>query len=589
MTLSVNLLEIIAIIIVTSVVYYYLSKRSALVELYFTLVLLLLFVVGSLLEVYNLLVYSNFSSLPAYVLLVGGVPYLLIYAIKYYKLLLVPEILSFILVSIILVSLFGGAIINQSITSLDVNQVINPRVDTTSLFYDYINLLANSSYNFQVNLPSSLQNESNEVKFLILNFSSCLRNISNVTKSYYKYLEAGNVKESLELYNKDLVILEKVSTYYNEIQYLSKQLAPYSLNRVYQEFLVDLQNNYTTAFNLLSGVSIVTSIIESLPNTSHLPVSISIVNKQLLLNTTNLIEGYISGKNESQINGTVLVRFLNYTLKLPVIHGSFSFNYTLNKYLLNITFTVTYSGNSLYLPNISTFLIHTNVQRSILIVKILNTSKIVPGGYLIIKGHVTGVNRELLVSLLNESKLYTVSGNFTITFPLPYNLTNITYTLNLTLLSKGLLSPSSAKLSFTPKLYHTILKIYAPSRWIIPSLLIVSGRLTSYNGSGISDVKVFVFVGTQRYEAVTDTQGYFSVAVKPKITVLFGKQVIYVESDPHYYYYREISSTYTEIYNPLVIVLPLVIGLSIYVLRRVRKNRSKRKPKGSRLIELKVR
>ncbi|BCU69039.1 carboxypeptidase-like regulatory domain-containing protein [Stygiolobus caldivivus] len=587
---SYHLLEIAAIIISVTIVYYYLSKKSTLIELYFSLVLLILFISGSLIEILHLLLYSSFYNLAAYILLVGGIPYLFLYAIRYYKLVLIPEVLSFILVSIIIISITGGVILNQAGYSSNLQYIVNPRVDTTPLFYDYMNLLRNSSFQYQVELPSNLQNQSIELRSLILNFTSCLKNLENLSDIYYQTLKHGYIENSHKQYIEELKIFENLTTYYNKIQYTSRYLARFSLDKIYQQFLVELESNYTKANEIINNLATINNLISSLPNTSHIPIYINLENKILFFNKTNAIKGEIIPVNYyGEVNGTVIVNYLNYSLHLPVINNTFSFNFTLNKYLLNVTFTIIYSGNSVYLPNISTFILHSNLQKSLFIAKILSTSEIKPGGYLIIKGYASGLDRTLIANLYNQSKIYTVSGNFTITYPLPYNLTNTSYTLNLTLLPKGIETPSQLKISFIPRLYNSFLTVDTSSKWIIPSLLTVSGRLTAYNGSGIPGIKVFVFVGNQRYEAITNNEGYFSVHIKPKLTVIYGKQVIYVESDPQYYYYKKVASTYTTIYNPLAFIIPLGAVMLLYILRKIRKKNRRERRKDTKLVELKVR
>jgi hypothetical protein len=189
-------------------------------------------------------------------------------------------------------------------------------------------------------------------------------------------------------------------------------------------------------------------------------------------------------------------------------------------------------------------------------------------------GYVNGNNRTLIVSLLNYSKVYVVSGNFTVKFPIPYNLTNTTYFLNITVLPKGYLSPITERLIIIPRLYHENLIVNVQDRWIIPLPLKISGKIY-YNNTPLNNVKIFIFIGNSRYEVIAHN-GYFSTEISPKITILFGKQIIFVESDPQYTYYREVVEVYTLIYNLLVIFLfPIIMVVIFIFIKRRTKGRSK--------------
>jgi hypothetical protein len=96
-------------------------------------------------------------------------------------------------------------------------------------------------------------------------------------------------------------------------------------------------------------------------------------------------------------------------------------------------------------------------------------------------------------------------------------------------------------------------------------------------------VRIFAFVGDKRYEGVVEGSR-FHLSVPPKLTLLWGKQVIFVETDPKWYYYPETYELSVQVVNPIPLI---ALGLGIALVVKLR-----RKGGGSpkfRLHELPVR
>lgn len=505
--------------------------------------------------------------------------FLSFYVYNYKEILCDVNVAAFILTTIVIVSLVISPFYVPADSDADSLPlyVINPMPSTTPLFQDYIEILTNPSHYIMerpyVFLPSNLELYSNLVYNLLGKFINYSYSIKNTSNLIYISLHNGNTSLAMKYYTRLLQELDNITIVKNNITYYVNILGLYSSSTIFQKFLFIMNMNYTYYENIVKNYYIIMSFIYKLPKSSHIPVEVKINKITIPFNKTIEIIGYLTSRYNYSINGTVFITYLNRSENINVTNNMFSFPITLTSYVKSVSITILYTGNNIFLPNITKFTLDTNVIFTKLYVKLIPFNPYV-GSNLTIMGYVNGNNRTLIVSLLNYSKVYVVSGNFTVKFPIPYNLTNTTYFLNITVLPKGYLSPITERLIIIPRLYHENLIVNVQDRWIIPLPLKISGKIY-YNNTPLNNVKIFIFIGNSRYEVIAHN-GYFSTEISPKITILFGKQIIFVESDPQYTYYREVVEVYTLIYNLLVIFLfPIIMVVIFIFIKRRTKGRSK--------------
>jgi len=505
--------------------------------------------------------------------------FLSFYVYNYKEILCDVNVAAFILTTIVIVSLVISPFYVPADSDADSLPlyVINPMPSTTPLFQDYIEILTNPSHYIMerpyVFLPSNLELYSNLVYNLLGKFINYSYSIKNTSNLIYISLHNGNTSLAMKYYTRLLQELDNITIVKNNITYYVNILGLYSSSTIFQKFLFIMNMNYTYYENIVKNYYIIMSFIYKLPKSSHIPVEVKINKITIPFNKTIEIIGYLTSRYNYSINGTVFITYLNRSENINVTNNMFLFPITLTSYVKSVSITILYTGNNIFLPNITKFTLDTNVIFTKLYVKLIPFNPYV-GSNLTIMGYVNGNNRTLIVSLLNYSKVYVVSGNFTVKFPIPYNLTNTTYFLNITVLPKGYLSPITERLIIIPRLYHENLIVNVQDRWIIPLPLKISGKIY-YNNTPLNNVKIFIFIGNSRYEVIAHN-GYFSTEISPKITILFGKQIIFVESDPQYTYYREVVEVYTLIYNLLVIFLfPIIMVVIFIFIKRRTKGRSK--------------
>jgi len=505
--------------------------------------------------------------------------FLSFYVYNYKEILCDVNVAAFILTTIVIVSLVISPFYVPADSDADSLPlyVINPMPSTTPLFQDYIEILTNPSHYIMerpyVFLPSNLELYSNLVYNLLGKFINYSYSIKNTSNLIYISLHNGNTSLAMKYYTRLLQELDNITIVKNNITYYVNILGLYSSSTIFQKFLFIMNMNYTYYENIVKNYYIIMSFIYKLPKSSHIPVEVKINKITIPFNKTIEIIGYLTSRYNYSINGTVFITYLNRSENINVTNNMFSFPITLTSYVKSVSITILYTGNNIFLPNITKFTLDTNVIFTKLYVKLIPFNPYV-GSNLTIMGYVNGNNRTLIVSLLNYSKVYVVSGNFTVKFPIPYNLTNTTYFLNITVLPKGYLSPITERLIIIPRLYHENLIVNVQDRWIIPLPLKISGKIY-YNNTPLNNVKIFIFIGNSRYEVIAHN-GYFSTEISPKITILFGKQIIFVESDPQYTYYREVVEVYTLIYNLLVIFLfPIIMVVIFIFIKRRTKGMSK--------------
>jgi len=505
--------------------------------------------------------------------------FLSFYVYNYKEILCDVNVAAFILTTIVIVSLVISPFYVPADSDADSLPlyVINPMPSTTPLFQDYIEILTNPSHYIMerpyVFLPSNLELYSNLVYNLLGKFINYSYSIKNTSNLIYISLHNGNTSLAMKYYTRLLQELDNITIVKNNITYYVNILGLYSSSTIFQKFLFIMNMNYTYYENIVKNYYIIMSFIYKLPKSSHIPVEVKINKITIPFNKTIEIIGYLTSRYNYSINGTVFITYLNRSENINVTNNMFLFPITLTSYVKSVSITILYTGNNIFLPNITKFTLDTNVIFTKLYVKLIPFNPYV-GSNLTIMGYVNGNNRTLIVSLLNYSKVYVVSGNFTVKFPIPYNLTNTTYFLNITVLPKGYLSPITERLIIIPRLYHENLIVNVQDRWIIPLPLKISGKIY-YNNTPLNNVKIFIFIGNSRYEVIAHN-GYFSTEISPKITILFGKQIIFVESDPQYTYYREVVEVYTLIYNLLVIFLfPIIMVVIFIFIKRRTKGMSK--------------
>jgi len=514
-----------------------------------------------------------------------------IYLYTYNKIFKNKNVTMFLVSIFIIASIFSSTIFsNNDYNPNNPSIIINPQISTTPLFIDYVNILENSSMpkpnvvlNPQLN---DYENQTYSYLMLFINDSNYIQVLSN---KLLCTLSDGNITISKLIYSNILERYSELINYYNKINFYSELLSSYSYYYNYEAFLGTLQNNLTQINSLLQNEEHIMNIIDSAQPSAHIPDILKIsYPKEIPFNTSVQITGKIepaSSYNYS-INGRILIQYLNNSEYVNVSNGKFEFFINVSQYINNVRLTIIYSGDKNLLPALSTRVLHVNIIPTILKIKLLNHPY--NGETLKINGNVTGTDRKIIISMLNLSREYIESNNFTIYYPLPTYLTNSSYQVNITVLPKGNYAPTFTQIYFTPKLYPINMSVIVPSTWIIPKSLTIKGRIWLENNTAnysLNHIRVFVFIGNSRYEVLTHN-GYFTLNVKPKMTLFYGKQPIFVEADPQYGLYRVIVKTTTLVYNPvLYALLGIIISLGVFILVLVRK---RRKPKTYEITEVPI-
>ncbi|WP_338602469.1 hypothetical protein V6M85_02275 [Sulfolobus tengchongensis] len=553
--------------------------RGSALKSYYTIIVGSLNIIIAILILESVIyIYLSFYDILIHIILFSIPMFISFYVLNYLQLLRDINISAFILTLIIIVSLTTSSFYVYKDAPDAPTGIINPAPSTSPLLQDYTQILVNPKEYHQLQphviLPQNLENYTYQTYKLLGTFINQLREIKNLSDYIYLSLHNGDVNESKEYYSKLMLQFNNFTNIYNNITYYARLLSSYSEEIYLQKFLHILKENYTNAENIVQKNYILISLIDKLPRSSHIPVEIKITTPTVLFNTTTIINGTLLSPYNITVNGTIFISYLNFSEVVNVTNGTFSFPLNLQTYLQFFNLTILYEGNSVFLPNITKLSMHSNVVFTKIYANIFPSSPLV-GTNLTIIGNVTGYNRTLIISLLNYTKTYIVSENFSIQFPLPYNISNNTYVLTLKVLPKGYLSPVTKNITFVPKLYHENLTVNINNKWIIPLPLKISGKLY-YNNTPLNGTEVFIFIGNSRYEAITHN-GYFSIEVKPKLSILYGKQVIYIESDPQYTFYREVIEANITVYNALVPILLIALGLILLrILKRHKKNTRKR-------------
>lgn len=557
-----------------------LKRNSLLKSFYIVSVAAINLIILSLILITSLLMRTNLSNTLILLSLLFLSIFFSFYINAYRNILSDINVSAFGLITIVilLLAISPFYISTDRNTSYLPSYVTNPKISTSPLFQDYIKILGNPYY-YNVYRPNpilsrSLEIYSNMVYNLLGNFINQSLSIRNFSNYIYISLHSGNTSGAIQYYSELLETFDNLTIIKNNITYYASILGEYSDSLSFGQFLHILNKNYTAIKNIVNNYYIIMSFIYKLPKTSHVPVEIKITKLIIPFNKTVNITGFLISRSNYSINGTLFVKFLNTYKVVNLTNSRFSFPIRLTNYSNPIYITILFTGNNIFLPNITIFVVYTNVTFTKLFVKAIPYNPYV-GGDVNIVGYVTGYNRTLVISLLNYTKTYIVGGNFSIKFPLPYNLTNTTYLLNFTVLPKSYLSPAVKYIVITPKLYYENLSVNVIDKWIIPFPLKITGKIY-YNNTPLNNVKIFVFIGNSRYETISHN-GYFSIEAKPKLSVIYGNQIIYVESDPQYAYYREVAEVHTTVYNFMMFIILPLISLFIVILLRKRSKANKLK------------
>ncbi|NON61717.1 hypothetical protein [Acidianus sp. RZ1] len=468
-----------------------------------------------------------------------------------------------------------------------IGQVVNPIPSTEPIFQYYAEELALDNSSFpspNVVLNPRLDNYTAMSYLYMTKFLNYLHEFNDSSKEILIFLDNGNVNYAKELYSISTSLYSNLSSSYNILLYYLRLLAPYSPSSPFIRTEKIATAYYTNMAGEMSEINSIMGLIDKLPNTSNIPVSIIVNQRELPINSSVSIKGVLKPEILSgKINGTVLVKYLNFTELIPVKQGEFAFNLTVSQYVSHVNVLVGYLGNFHYLPNFTTFTFYTTSMKTV-----LNASSypdfVFPGENLTIVGNVNGGERILKVNFSNFTKEYNVSNNFTISFPLPSNITNGTHYVIVTVLPNGNFSPAKTKVYFSVRLYHANLSAITSSTWLIPFPQRVVGYL-SYQGIPLNNTRIFVFVGNQRYSSITHG-GYFEVEIKPKLTTIYGEQVIYVESDPSGIYYRQVIELHTVEYNTIFPIFVASIFTSFLIYLSLTKKT--KKDKKFKLLEMKM-
>jgi hypothetical protein len=551
-------------------------NRKTLREFYFIFSLGLASISLSIVVLLSLLYHLSINLTIGYsILLLLLSIFITIYVYSYRKIFRNNNVFIFLLSLFVISSIFSSFIYNNSIYYQNSDNIINQPISTDSLFIDYGNVLINSSMpKPDAILGSNLDSYENITYSYIMQFINEIYNLNTFSNKLLASISKGNITESKILYSEILNIYSNLNNIYTKINFYSSYLSQYSDYRSYNYFTSILQSNMTQVNSLVKNEEYIMNILDKAPITSHIPDSIKIyAPSKIPFNSSVTIYGHIEPLYlTNNISGNIIIKYLNITKIINVSNGSFSFNLYINRYITNIKLTLIYSGNNELLPSLATKNIPINITPTFINVKILNQPYV--GSTLKINGNVTGSHREIVVSLLNYSHTYVVNSSFTINFPLPLYLTNSTYQVNITVLPDGSYSPSFISLYFIPKLYPLHILVNVPKIWIDPKSIIISGKVWSTNNSinsSFNNIKIFIFVGNSRYETITHN-GYFSIEIKPKITLFYGNQVIFAEADPTYGFYRVVAKASTLLYNPLLYsILAIIMILTIFLIIKYRK------------------
>ncbi|MCY0850356.1 hypothetical protein [Sulfuracidifex metallicus] len=513
-----------------------------------------------LLPIYGIYVISFF--LPAF---------LTVYLNNYYKFFKQAEFLGLMLVLFTMFSFVGSVIIVPS--TLYSIQHDSPGICDPSGF-PYFSDLATMVQNYslaqeQININlGEYTNLADQVHAELLTYLNDINEVKNYFNSTLFLLHEGKVNEARSSYSEMLLaynnmtsaeqnLLYNSNLLYNDIGGSSYSLFTYNLNK--------LQISISSEVNYVEDIM---SYALKDSSSAYVPVSINLSHVSLDFGKVNTIKGNLTSSFGTP-SGEVIIYHGNSSVKVPLINGAFNFNVNLTQYTITYPITVVYPGNEKFLPNITSFTIPTNV---IITRATFNVTPkgIYPGESVTIQGNVSGNLRTMIVSIDNVSKTFTVTHNYTVEFTLPLNMTNETYLLNVTFLPDGYYSPLTKLYPIIPILHKLNVSLSLPSVWIIPSSITLTGHV-SYSQKLANVTKVYVFVDSQRYSATVDG-GKFSLTIKPKLSLIYGKQKVIVEVVPQYGYYKEITSATTTLYNPIWAVLIALIAI-LYYLLFIRRNR----------------
>jgi len=468
----------------------------------------------------------------------------------------------------------------QSSGSYSVVSSLTP--SASQLLNDFSSLLTgNGSYASPplVVLSPKLDRYTNTAYTILLEALGERSAIHGEYDKFFSDLSAGRLYNAKVDYSTAVEVYSSLVTHIGELNYYLRYFSPYSSANSYAHLVHGLDQLNQTSLTWISQMGVYFNFIKNVSNSSRLPVRILLELPPLVhVNSNSTVR--VELRSEGEVNGSVLVNYLNETETFTATNGSFSFELLVRDYVPQFDLRVFFSGNSIYAPNFSEYRVSTDAVITKLSLSLGNYSE--AGGNLTLTGRVTGEGRIMKVTLLNLTRTYLVGGEFSVEFPLPDQLSEQIYTLQVEVEPQGPLSPVNVTLHFTPKLHPTNLTAQSEPYWPIPAPLSITGEIKGGNFS-LNGVRIFAFVGDKRYEGVVEGSR-FHLSVPPKLTLLWGKQVIFVETDPKWYYYPETYELSVQVVNPIPLI---ALGLGIALVVKLR-----RKGGGSpkfRLHELPVR
>jgi len=529
--------------------------------------------------------------LSLYVITFSAVLLFTIYFVKFSSLILRREVLIGILFIVLIAISFIGSLNSFGIkagysSEQYVGRYLNPKPNTYPILEYFSTIIRNDDINATPPLlyicPSLIDPINSTfhdiIALLILeNRSHYLHN------QFLTYLSEGNFQLSIQVGRELIATYNEFAPIFLNTRYNLEYLREYSTVNGYYDVLYKIDKINATVSSYVHDAQTYYELIKDISNYSTYKVQLEIHFPDKIPVRQNItLVGQVYSKIGHNETGKVIIEYLNYTETVPVKEGLFTFELYVPIYVTHLTVRIFYTGSPPYLPNFTKFQVRTDVIVTKFNVSLINRTAPITGS-LDIVGSVSGANRTLLIKIFNYSRSYVVAGNFSVRFPLPYNLSNSSYPVNFYVLSQGSYSPANTTLYFRPILLSTNVSTTISKYWVIPLPLVVSGTVSGENLS-LNGVKVFIFVGNQRFEG-TITNGHFRVIIPPKLTTLYGKQIIYIKTDPQYYYYSQTYEGSTLIINPLIYIF--IILISSLLLFRAKKNKSDER-KSSELIEGKI-